>query len=273
MTRAQAVMFDACGTLLNVHSVVAALQVVTPEAEAVSRQWRAKQLEYSWLRSLMGRYVDFWTVSEEALRFALKHFAVGVTPTQHAMLLKAYSQLSAYPEIPAMLAALALRPCLILSNGRPSMLQAAVESSGPAGKFSYMLSADQVRVYKPDPWVYALVPEVLGLAKAAVVFVSSNVLDVMGAKAYGFQVVWVNRTLRQTNWALSRTMSCRTWMRCRQLSRPLELMAGAVDMVEVGSTGRGLWSPGWCRFASFMKHEERLGGLRGNDCGDAIPRL
>jgi 2-haloacid dehalogenase len=200
-------MFDACGTLLNVHSVVAALQVVTPEAEAVSRQWQAKQLEYSWLRSLMGRYVDFWTVTEEALRFALKHFAVGVTPTQHAMLLKAYSQLSAYPVIPATLAALAPQPRLILSNGRPSMLQAAVESSGLAGKFSYMLSADQVRVYKPDPWVYALVPEVLGLA------------------------------------------------------------------VDVGSTGRGLWSPGWRRFASFMKHEERLGGLRGNDCGDAIPRL
>jgi 2-haloacid dehalogenase len=207
MTRAQAVMFDAYGTLLNAHSVVAALQVVTPEAEAVSRQWQAKQLEYSWLRSLMGRYVDFWTVTEEALRFVLKHFAVGVTPTQHAMLLKAYLQLSAYPEIPATLAALAPRSCLILSNGRPSMLQAAVESSGLAGKFSYMLSADQVRVYKPDPRVYALVPEVLGLA------------------------------------------------------------------VDVGSTGRGLWSPGWRRFASFMKHEERLGGLRGNDCGDAIPRL
>jgi 2-haloacid dehalogenase len=207
MTRAQAVMFDAYGTLLNAHSVVAALQVVTPEAEAVSRQWQAKHLEYSWLRSLMGRYVDFWTVTEEALRFVLKHFAVGVTPTQHAMLLKAYLQLSAYPEIPATLAALAPRSCLILSNGRPSMLQAAVESSGRAGKFSYMLSADQVRVYKPDPRVYALVPEVLGLA------------------------------------------------------------------VDVGSTGRGLWSPGWRRFASFMKHEERLGGLRGNDCGDAIPRL
>jgi 2-haloacid dehalogenase len=181
--------------------------VVTPEAEAVSRQWRAKPLEYRGLRSLMGRDVDFWTVTEEALRFALKHFAVGITPTQHAMLLKAYSQLSAYPEIPATLAALAPQPRLILSNGRPSMLQAAVESSGLAGKFSYMLSADQVRVYKPDPRVYALVPEVLGLA------------------------------------------------------------------VDVGSTGRGLWSPGWCRFASFMKHEERRGGLRGNDCGDAIPRL
>lgn len=194
MARAQAFVFDAYGTLFDVHSVIAALQAVTPEAEAVSQQWRAKQLEYSWLRSLMGRYVDFWAITEEALRFALKRFAVSVTPTQHTMLLKAYLRLSAYPEIPGTLAALAPRPCLILSNGTPPMLETAVESSGLAGKFTHILSADQVRVYKPDPRVYALVPEALGLAKEAVIFVSSNAFDVMGAKAYGFQVAWVNRT-------------------------------------------------------------------------------
>ena len=182
MDRAQAFVFDAYGTLFDVHSVATALQAVTSEAEAVSRQWRAKQLEYSWLRSLMGRYVDFWAVTEEALRFALKSFAM-----------------SAYPEIPGILAALAPRPCLILSNGTPQMLTAAVESSGLAGQFTHLLSADQVRVYKPDPRVYALVPEVLGLAKEAVVFVSSNVFDVMGAKAYGFHVAWVNRTQAQAD--------------------------------------------------------------------------
>ncbi len=100
MARTQPFVFDAYGRLFDVHAVVTALQTVTPEAEAVSRQWRAKQLEYSWLRSLMGCYVDFWTVTEEALRFALKGFAVGVTPAQHTALLKAYLQLSAYPEIP-----------------------------------------------------------------------------------------------------------------------------------------------------------------------------
>jgi 2-haloacid dehalogenase len=194
MARAQAFVFDAYGTLFDVHSVIAALQAVTPEAEAVSQQWRAKQLEYSWLRSLMGHYVDFWAITEEALRFALKRFAVSVTPTQHTMLLNAYLRLSAYPEIPGTLAALAPCPCLILSNGTPPMLKAAVESSGLAGKFTHILSADQVRVYKPDPRVYALVPEALGLAKEAVIFVSSNAFDVMGAKAYGFQVAWVNRT-------------------------------------------------------------------------------
>jgi 2-haloacid dehalogenase len=199
MYRAQAFVFDAYGTLFDVHSVVAALQAVTPEAEAVSRQWRAKQLEYSWLRSLMGRYVDFWAVTDEALRFALKRFAIEVTPAQHSALLKAYLQLSAYPEILGTLAALAPRPCLILSNGTPHMLTAAVESSGLAGKFSHILSADQVRVYKPDPRVYALVPEALGLAREVVVFVSSNMFDVMGAKAYGFQVAWVNRMQTQAD--------------------------------------------------------------------------
>ena len=199
MARTQPFVFDAYGRLFDVHAVVTALQTVTPEAEAVSRQWRAKQLEYSWLRSLMGCYVDFWTVTEEALRFALKGFAVGVTPAQHTALLKAYLQLSAYPEIPATLEALSPRPCLILSNGTPRMLEAAVEWSGLAGKFTHILSADQVRVYKPDPRVYALVPEALGLAKEAVVFVSSNAFDVMGAKAYGFHVAWVNRTHAQAD--------------------------------------------------------------------------
>ena len=199
MDRAQAFVFDAYGTLFDVHSVVTALQAVTPEAEAVSRQWRVKQLEYSWLRSLMGRYVDFWTVTEEALRFSLKRFSIGVTPAQHAALLKAYLQLSAYPDVLDMLAALAPRPCLMLSNGTPRMLEAAVESSGLAGKFTHILSADQVGVYKPDPRVYALVPEALGLTKEALVFVSSNAFDVMGAKAYGFQVAWVNRTQAQAD--------------------------------------------------------------------------
>jgi 2-haloacid dehalogenase len=199
MAGVQAFVFDAYGTLFDVHSVVTALRAVTPEAEAISRQWRAKQLEYSWLRSLMGRYADFWTVTEEALRFALKRFTVEVTPSQHRALLQAYLQLSAYPESLSTLEALAPRPCLILSNGTPRMLEAAVESSGLAGRFTHLLSADHVGVYKPDPRVYGLVPEAIGLAKEAVVFVSSNAFDVMGAKAYGFQVAWVNRTQAQAD--------------------------------------------------------------------------
>jgi 2-haloacid dehalogenase len=199
MARAQAFAFDAYGTLFDVHSVVVALQGLTGEAESVSLQWRAKQLEYSWLRSLMGRYVDFWTVTDEALQFALKRAGIEVTPAQHAAILNAYLHLSAYPDIPETLAALAPRPCLVLSNGAPHMLEAAVTSSGLAGKFTHVLSADQVKVYKPDPRVYALVPAALGLPKEEIVFVSSNSFDVMGAKAYGFQVAWVNRLQAQAD--------------------------------------------------------------------------
>jgi 2-haloacid dehalogenase len=199
MAGARAFVFDAYGTLFDVHSVVAALQVVTAEAEAVSLQWRAKQLEYTWLRSLMGSYADFWAVTDEALRFALKRFGIRVTPDQHAALLEAYLHLSAYPEIPGTLAALAPRPCLILSNGSPRMLEAAVASSGLAGQFTHLLSADLVKAYKPDPRVYALAFNALGLPKEAIVFVSSNSFDVMGAKAYGFQVAWVNRTNTQAD--------------------------------------------------------------------------
>jgi 2-haloacid dehalogenase len=199
MTRAQAFVFDAYGTLFDVHAVIEALRTVTADAEAVSLQWRAKQLEYSWLRSLMGRYVDFWTVTDEALRFALQRFRVMDTPEQHAAILEAYLHLTAYAEISHTLAALSPRPCMILSNGAPRMLQSVVESNGLAGAFTHVLSADAVKVYKPDPRVYALASEALGLAKEEIVFVSSNAFDVMGAKAYGFQVVWINRTGAQAD--------------------------------------------------------------------------
>src|SRR5919201_5481445 len=114
MVTARAFVFDAYGTLFDVHSVVAALQEVTAEAEAVSLLWRTKQLEYTWLRSLMGRYRDFWAVTDEALRFALKRHGLRLTSDQHAAILNAYLQLSAYPEVPTALEALAPRPCAIL---------------------------------------------------------------------------------------------------------------------------------------------------------------
>jgi 2-haloacid dehalogenase len=199
MVTARAFVFDAYGTLFDVHSVVAALQEVTAEAEAVSLLWRTKQLEYTWLRSLMGRYLDFWAVTDEALRFALKRHGVRLSPDQHAVILNAYLQLSAYPEVPATLEALVPRPCAILSNGSPHMLEAAVVSSGLTGTFAHILSADLVKAYKPDPRVYDLAPRALGLPGESIVFVSSNAFDVMGAKAYGFQVAWINRTDAQAD--------------------------------------------------------------------------
>jgi 2-haloacid dehalogenase len=199
MVTVQAFVFDAYGTLFDVHSVVTALKEVTAAAEAVSLQWRMKQLEYTWLRSLMGRYVDFWTITAEALRFALKRHGLELTPDQHATLLGAYLRLSAYAEIPAMLEELAPRPCAILSNGAPGMLEAVVAASSLQGKFTHILSADLVKVYKPDARVYDLAPRAMGLPREAIVFVSSNAFDVMGAKVYGFQVVWINRADAQAD--------------------------------------------------------------------------
>ena len=143
--------------------------------------------------------MDFWTVTDEVLRFALTHYGLQLVPEQHAAILNTYLELAAYPEIPAMLAGIAPRPCVILSNGSPRMLAAAVTSSSLTGQFTHILSADLVECYKPDPRVYALVPKVLGVPKEAIVFVSSNFFDVMGAKAYGFQVAWSNRTHTQAD--------------------------------------------------------------------------
>src|SRR5215468_1570829 len=199
MVMAQAFVFDAYGTLFDVHSVVTALKGVTAHAETLSLLWRMKQLEYTWLHSLMGRYVDFWTVTDEALRFVLTSYGLQLAPAQHAALLNAYLHHPAYPEITAMLAGVAPRPCVILSNGSPRMLAAAVTASGLTGHFTHLLSADRVQCYKPDPRVYALAPAVLGLPREALVFASSNSFDVMGATAYGFQVAWINRTQAQAD--------------------------------------------------------------------------
>ena len=190
----RAVVFDAYGTLFDVHSVMAACREVTGDPEALSLQWRAKQLEYTWLRSLMGRYEDFWEVTRAALRFALKRLKVEASEAQVGRLMEAYLSLNPFPEVPAALQA--LRPgysLAILSNGSPRMLQAAVESSGLKPYLQHVLSVDGLKIYKPSPAVYELAPKTMGVPKNTIVFVSSNAFDVIGAKAYGFQVCWCNR--------------------------------------------------------------------------------
>jgi 2-haloacid dehalogenase len=195
MADVRAAVFDAYGTLFDVHSVVAACREVTADPEALSRQWRAKQLEYTWLRALMGRYEDFWEVTRAALRFALRRLGVDTTEAQVGRLMDAYLSLTSFPEVPAALTALRPRCTLaILSNGSPRMLQAAVESSGLAGSLHHILSVDPVRTYKPSPLVYDLAPRTLGIPVNTIVFVSSNSFDVIGAKAFGFRVCWCNRS-------------------------------------------------------------------------------
>ncbi len=190
----KALVFDAYGTLFDVHSVIATCNQHFPEqGPALSKAWRAKQLEYTWLRSLMGRYEDFWQVTEAALVFACKTLNLPCPPATRAELMEAYLHLDPYPEVLPSLKALSNYPLAILSNGSPRMLQAAVESAGLRGIFSHVLSVDTVKIYKPSPRVYELASQQMGVAASAIGFVSSNSWDVIGAKAAGLWTCWVNR--------------------------------------------------------------------------------
>jgi 2-haloacid dehalogenase len=193
MARPRAFVFDAYGTLFDVHSVIEAARAVTSDPQTLSTLWRQKQLEYTWLRSLMGRYEDFWVVTGQALRFALRRLGITAGEAQVETLMSAYLTLAPFPEVPTALRALEGTPLAILSNGSPLMLESAVRSSGLGGAFAHVLSVDAVRVYKPSPLVYELAPRALGLTVGEILFVSSNAWDVAGAAAFGFRTCWCNR--------------------------------------------------------------------------------
>ena len=188
-------VFDAYGTLFDVHSAVAAhRESIGPQAEAVSALWRQKQIEYSWLRSLMGAHADFWQLTQDALDYALR--VHGITNADlRSRLLSAYRTLRAYPDASGCLQGLRAqgRRLGILSNGSPEMLSRAVTSAGLDAFFEAVLSVESVGVYKVHPRVYAMVPEKFGVSAAEVCFVSSNAWDVAGAAHFGFQVAWINR--------------------------------------------------------------------------------
>jgi 2-haloacid dehalogenase len=193
MPAPKAYVFDAYGTLFDVHSVIEAGRAVTTDPQTLSNLWRQKQLEYTWLRSLMGRYEDFWAVTEHALRFALRRLAIPAQDAQITTLMEAYLSLACFPEVNAALTRLASAPLGILSNGSPRMLQAAVRSSGLGALFEHVLSVDAVKTYKPSPQVYELGPRAFGLTAGEMLFVSSNAWDVAGAKAFGYRTCWCNR--------------------------------------------------------------------------------
>jgi 2-haloacid dehalogenase len=193
---AKAFVFDAYGTLFDVHAAIARHRAAAgPDADRFSELWRLKQLEYSWTLTLSGQYADFWTLTQRALDYAFARVP-SVDRALRAQLLEAYQKLDAYPDARAALAALRARglATAILSNGSPGMLNAAVEASGMATLLDAVLSVDTVRMYKPRPEVYALVTTHFALRPQEVAFVSSNRWDVMGAAAFGFRPIWVNRT-------------------------------------------------------------------------------
>ncbi len=191
----RAFVFDAYGTLFDVASPVAACAEALGEpAAALARLWRDKQLQYTWLRTLQGRYADFAQVTTDALDFALDTLGIHDAALRQR-LLDAYRTPSAYPDAPATLAALHGRGfrLAILSNGTPEWLDTAVRASGLGASLDAVLSADTVGVYKPHPEVYRQAERALGLPAAAIGFVSSNGWDAYSASAYGLQVVWCNR--------------------------------------------------------------------------------
>ena len=193
MAPPKAFVFDAYGTLFDVHSVIEAGRAVTADPQALSTLWRQKQLEYTWLRSLMGRYEDFWAVTEAALRFALRRLGIAAAEAQVQALMDAYLSLACFPEVKAALASLKGARLGILSNGSPRMLEAAVRSSGLTASLEHVLSVDAVKTYKPSPKVYDLGSRAFELAADEMLFVSSNAWDIAGAKAFGFLTCWCNR--------------------------------------------------------------------------------
>lgn len=191
----KACVFDAYGTLFDVHSAVGRHKSrIGDSADALSALWRTKQLEYTWLRSLMRRHADFWQLTGDALDYAMDAHDVD-DPSLREDLMNAYLSLDAYPEVKGVLQTLksARLQTAILSNGAPNMLEAAVESAGIRDLLDATLSIEEVGIYKPDPRVYQLALDRLGVAAEQVSFQSSNAWDAVGAATFGFRVAWVNR--------------------------------------------------------------------------------
>ncbi len=188
------IIFDMYGTLVDVGAVAEACREVAPDPIAFNNQWRAKQLEYTFLRTLMGQYRDFWIVTEEALAFAVARFALGITAEQQRRLMEAWLLPTPYSEVAAALPQLKATYLLaVLSNGTPEMLRSGLERTALWPYFTSVLSADSVKRYKPSPDVYQLALQHTGLPKDEILFVSSNSWDVIGAKNFGFKVCWINR--------------------------------------------------------------------------------
>lgn len=191
----RACVFDAYGTIFDFASAAARCEhVPTEQRGPLTALWRDKQLQYTWLRALQGRYVDFWQVTDDALDFALDSLDLEI-PGLRAKLMDLYRTLNAFPEVPAVLHRLrdaGLRTA-ILSNGSPPMLESAVSAAGLNGLFDALLSADAVGTYKTHPSVYQYALDQLGLEAREISFQSSNAWDAHAAADFGMRVVWCNR--------------------------------------------------------------------------------
>jgi 2-haloacid dehalogenase len=189
-----AIVFDAYGTLFDVHSVIRRCEQLFPgRGDTLSRLWRSKQLEYTWLRSLMGRYEDFESVTRAALTYSCRSLELPLDDRACNALIHEYRHLQPYAEVSSTLQSLRGRKLAILSNGAPEMLQALVRNTGLEPTFHAVLSVDPVRVFKPHPSIYQLAIDRLGVNRENIAFVSSNFWDVSGATSFGFRTFWINR--------------------------------------------------------------------------------
>lgn len=190
----KAVVFDAYGTLYDIQSVAEITEDAFPGyGEIITQIWRIKQLEYTWLRSLMQRYQDFAAVTRDSLSYALRVLGLAYDTVTFERVIEKYLHLDLYPDATAALAALKPRKLAILSNGSPDMLDALVRNSGLDRLLDATISVDANKIFKPSPQAYALIGDVLGTAPDEVLFVSSNPWDVAGAKAFGLNVTWIER--------------------------------------------------------------------------------
>lgn len=189
------ILFDAYGTLFDLASIDSALSELYGEkAQEIARIWRQKQLEYSWLRTLMGRYVDFYELTGDALAYALEAVGLESSPDGRKALMQEYYRLKAFPEVAGALSRMKGKFHLaILSNANPSLLERAVSFNGLDDLLDDFISADELHLYKPSPAIYQLPEKKLGLAPWNLLFVSANTWDVAGAAACGLQVAWAMR--------------------------------------------------------------------------------
>ena len=192
----RAVVFDAYGTLFDVYSVALLAEQLFPgQGNALSVLWRDKQIEYTRLTSMGGRYRPFWELTRAGLRYAALRLGLALDAAAEDQLMNQYRHLSAFPENLDVLRELQRRavPCAILSNGDPEMLAVGVKSAGFEPYLAHVLSVHGVRRYKTDPATYALGPQALGLPARQILFVSSNGWDAIGATWFGYTTLWVNR--------------------------------------------------------------------------------
>lgn len=193
----KAVVFDLYGTLFDVHSVIERCDQTFPGyGESISKLWRQKQLEYTWLRSLMGDYQNFERATADALRYTCNLLGLTLPASTEAALCDAYFHITPYPEVPQSLQRLREMglPLAILSNGSPNSIRRVVENSGTTTLFDELISVDEVKTFKPHRSVYQLGVDRMRLPKEQILFVSCNPWDASGAKHFGYTVCWTKRS-------------------------------------------------------------------------------